>query len=106
MSRLPFEGRIFWKVLPTVYVLSVVAWVLIVRFSDYEMTPADYGGTFISVTIFAYLIHLWMLPGDHLEEEEYEHDPEEAAEVDPTEPSLATPEEPGAAEEPPPGEGD
>ena len=77
MSRLPFEGRIFWKALPAVYVLSVVAWVLIVKFSEYEMTPADYGGTFISVTIFAYLIHLWMLPGDHLDDEEYEDDYEE-----------------------------
>ena len=68
MKKLPFEAGIFWKVLPTVYVLVVVAWVLIVRFTDYEMKPADYGGSFISATIFGYLLHLWMLPGEFEEE--------------------------------------
>jgi hypothetical protein len=81
MSKVPFEGRIFWKVLPTVYILVVIAWVLFVRFGGYEMTPADYGGSFLSATIFAYLIHLWILPGDysHYDEEdpsEY-HEPAE-----------------------------
>lgn len=80
MGKLPFEGRIFWKVLPTVYVLVVVAWVLVVRFSDYAMKPADYGGSFIASTIFAYLVHLWLLPGEYEYEEDSEEELDHAAE--------------------------
>ena len=84
MSKLPFEGRIFWKTLPVVYFLVVVAWVLIVRFTDYEMTPADYGGSFISSTILAYLVHLWLLPGEYaseeLDDDEHEDQSESAEE--------------------------
>ena len=68
MKKLPFDGSIFWKALLAVYVLVVVAWVLVVRLAGYEMKSADYGGSFISATIFAYLVHLWLLPGD------FEHD--------------------------------
>lgn len=82
MGKLPFEKGLFWKCLITVYVLVVVAWVLIVRFSDYEMTNADYVGSFISATIFSYLIHLWLLPGDHEYDEDYDEFDEEEAEVD------------------------
>ena len=80
MMKLPFAGRIFWTVLLIVYVLVVVAWALIVRFSDYQMKPADYGGSFLSATILAYLVHLWILPGDysHYDEDELA-EPEEHA---------------------------
>ena len=60
--KLPFVGRIFWKVLVVVAVLAVVAWFLVVRLTEYEMTSADWGGSIISGILLAYLIHLWLLP--------------------------------------------
>ena len=63
MSRkLPFVTRIFWKVLAAVAVLVVIAWAVIVKVFDYEITATDYGGSAISGVIFAYLVHLWLLP--------------------------------------------
>lgn len=79
MSKLPFEPGIFWKVLPTVYVLVVVAWILIVKLSGYVMKPADYGGSFIASSIFAYLVHLWLLPGEYEDEMEDEGEQTEEA---------------------------
>jgi hypothetical protein len=62
LSNLPFVGRIFWKVLVAVAVLVVIAWVVVVSVSYYEIKPADYGGSTIAGIIFAYLVHLWLLP--------------------------------------------
>lgn len=63
MSRkLPFVGRIFWKVFVVVTVLVVAAWYLIPRFTGYKIEPQDYGGSGISAVIFSYLVHLWLLP--------------------------------------------
>ena len=59
--KLPFVSRIFWKVLVAVAALAVVSWMAIVKVTDYEITPADYGGSTISGLIFAYLVHLWLL---------------------------------------------
>ena len=61
-GKLPFAGRVFWKVLVVVAVLIVIAWAVIVRVTEYKMTSADYGGSTISGIIFAYLVHLWLLP--------------------------------------------
>jgi len=61
-QKLPFVGRIFWIVLVIAAVLCVVAWYLIVKFGGYEMQSQDYGGSVISGIIFAYLVHLWLLP--------------------------------------------
>jgi hypothetical protein len=61
-SKLPYVGRIFWKVFAVVAVLVVAAWVLIPRLTSYQITPADYGGSSISAIIFSYLLHLWLLP--------------------------------------------
>ena len=61
-GRFPFVGRIFWKVLLVVAVLVVIAWVVVTRVSDYKIKSADYGGSTISGIIFAYLVHLWLLP--------------------------------------------
>ena len=60
--RLPFAGRIFWKVLVVIAVLAVVSWIVIVKVTEYQMEPQDYGGSIISGVIFAYLVHLWLLP--------------------------------------------
>ncbi|MGD2110522.1 MAG: hypothetical protein PVI86_14175 [Phycisphaerae bacterium] len=60
--KLPFVGRIFWKVLVVVAVLAVVAWFVVLRVTDYEMQSQDYGGSVISGILLAYLIHLWLLP--------------------------------------------
>ncbi|MFQ5493817.1 MAG: hypothetical protein ACE5EX_00385 [Phycisphaerae bacterium] len=62
--KLPFIGRIFWRVLTVVALLLVAGWFLIPRLIDYTITPADYGGSSISALIFAYLIHLWLFPVD------------------------------------------
>ncbi len=61
-SKLPFVGRIFWKTLVVVAVLVVIAWLVILKVTEYEITSADYGGSTICGLIFAYLVHLWILP--------------------------------------------
>ena len=63
MGKLPFVAGLFFKTLAVVVVLVILTWYLIVRFGGYEMTAADYGGTTISTILFAYLVHLWLLPG-------------------------------------------
>ncbi len=60
--KLPFVGRIFWKVLAAVAILAVVGWAVIAKVTGYEITSADYGGSTISGLILAYLVHLWLLP--------------------------------------------
>ena len=74
--RLPFVGRIFWKVLAVVVVLVVLAWWLYIRLSEYELGPQDYVGTIICTVLFAYLVHLWLLPTESPPEEESELDEE------------------------------
>lgn len=61
-GKLPFIGRIFWKVFVVVVVLIVTAWVVVVKGFDYVMQPQDYPGSIISGIIFVYLVHLWLLP--------------------------------------------
>ena len=63
MGKLPFVAGLFFKVLAVVVVLVVLTWFLVVRFGGYTMTAADYGGTIISTFLFAYLVHLWIMPG-------------------------------------------
>ena len=63
MGKLPFVAGLFFKTLAVVVVLVVLTWFLVVRFGGYTMTAADYGGTSISTVLFAYLIHLWAMPG-------------------------------------------
>ncbi len=60
--KIPFVGRIFWKVLVVIAVLAVVSWIVIVKVTEYQIQPQDYGGSIISGVIFAYLVHLWLLP--------------------------------------------
>ncbi|MCO6435874.1 MAG: hypothetical protein J5J06_02165 [Phycisphaerae bacterium] len=66
-GKLPFDGSIFWKVLVAVFALVAIAWFLVLRFTEYTMTGADYGGSFICSIIFAYWVHLWLLPMEHAE---------------------------------------
>lgn len=70
MGKLPFAAGIFWKTFVAVVVAVVVAWWLIVRLTGYEITAADYGGTTISTILFTYLIHLWLLPSEHLQHDD------------------------------------
>lgn len=74
MSKLPFTPRIFFKTLAVVVVIVIVAWVISLRLfykEDEGMTPADWFGTVVSTLLFAYLIHLWLLPADgHQTDEE------------------------------------
>lgn len=70
--KLPFVGRIFWKVLAAVAILVLAGWYLIPKLIDYEITPADYGGSTISGLIFTYLVHLWLLPAEEPASDEEE----------------------------------
>ncbi len=63
LGKLPFAAGLFWKTFVVVVILVVVTWFLVVRFGGYRMTAADYGGTTISTVLFAYLVHLWLMPG-------------------------------------------
>lgn len=63
MSKLPFEGRIFFKVLPIVLVLLAVALWVMHRVNG-ELTGADKVMGPLSAIILAYLVHLWLLPGE------------------------------------------
>ena len=74
MGKLPFAAGIFWKTFAVVVVLVVVAWWLIVKISGYEITAADYGGTTISTILLTYLIHLWLLPSEHLHHDDEPRD--------------------------------
>ena len=69
-SKLPFVGRIFWKVFAAVIVLLVSGWILIPRLFGYAIESQDYGGSSICAPILAYLIHLWILPGPDSETED------------------------------------
>ena len=69
-SKLPFVGRIFWKVFAVIVVLLVASWYLIPLVIDYEITSADYGGSSITAVILSYLVHLWILPGPDLQSDE------------------------------------
>ncbi|MHC4695943.1 MAG: hypothetical protein ACYTFA_04275 [Planctomycetota bacterium] len=66
MSKLPFVASIFWKVIVVVAVLVVLTFVILVKFTEYERTRMDTGGAIITGIIFSYLLHLWMLPAEHL----------------------------------------
>lgn len=70
MGKIPFAAGLFWKTFVVVVVLVVVTWWLVVKFSGYKITPADYGGTTISTILFTYLVHLWMLPSEQLNRDE------------------------------------
>jgi len=64
VGRLPFVGRIFWKVLVVVAVGIVGAFVGFTYFTDYTRTTTDIVGSTISGILFSYLVHLWLLPGE------------------------------------------
>lgn len=85
MSRkLPFVGRIFWKVLAVVVVLVVVAWALVLWLTDDKIEPQDYGGTIICTILFAYLVHLWLLPPEDLSRDEGSPPDDESSSEDET----------------------
>ena len=74
MGKLPFAAGIFWKTFAVVVVAVVVAWWLIVKLTGYEITAADYGGTTISTILLTYLVHLWLLPSEHLHHDDEPRD--------------------------------
>ncbi|MGB0714710.1 MAG: hypothetical protein ACPGXK_02470 [Phycisphaerae bacterium] len=85
MPKLPFVGRIYWKILPVVLGLLIATFWIAITYFDYEMTRADGPGSLISGIIFSYLLHLWMLPADAYDEyddDEYEYEYEDEDEED------------------------
>lgn len=83
MRKLPFSAGIFWTVLVIVAVLAVLTFVLLAKFTEYERTTTDMVGTTISSILFAYLLHLWLLPAEYLHpDEEYEDEYDEDGEYE------------------------
>lgn len=77
MPRIPFVGRIYWKILPVVLGLLIASFWIAIAFFGYEMTRADGPGSLISAVIFSYLLHLWILPAEAYDEyDEYDDDDE------------------------------
>lgn len=64
MSNLPFVPRIFFRVFFAVLILLVLGFWLTKRIYG-EITTTDVVGASISAFILVYLIHLWLIPGDH-----------------------------------------
>ena len=61
MAKLPFAPKVFFAVLAAVaLVLVVVFW--IVKKVAGEVTTTDLVGGSISSVIFAYFVHLWLIP--------------------------------------------
>lgn len=62
MGKLPLEKPVFFKVLGVVLVLLVagLAWE---KWYYGELPLRDIVGASISSLIFAYLVHLWLIPG-------------------------------------------
>jgi len=75
-GKLPFVGRLFWTILPIVFVVAFLTFFIAIRFFDYKLTNADIGGSIISGLILSYLIHLWLLPAEHLPDDESSFDPD------------------------------
>ena len=74
LGKLPFVGRIFWRVLACITVLVVVTWIIVVKGFGYVMQSQDYPGSVISGLIFSYLVHLWLLPEESLSTQEEQED--------------------------------
>lgn len=64
--QLPFVRNLYWKCLAGVAVLATSAWALVLSLTDYKPMEADCGGTIITSAIFAYLVHLWVMPYDEM----------------------------------------
>ncbi len=63
MAKLPFSPGVFFKVAGVVLLLLVIGlWILNKVVG--ELTNADMVMAPISAVILAYLIHLWLLPGE------------------------------------------
>ncbi len=61
---------LFGKTFAVMVVLVVLTWWLVTKITGYVITPADYGGTIISTILFTYLVHLWLLPSEHLDRDD------------------------------------
>jgi len=72
MSKLPLEKPVFFKVLAVVVVLLVVGLGL-EKWYYGELPVRDIVGATISSVIFAYLVHLWMIPGGQVPDDSDEH---------------------------------
>ncbi len=84
-GKLPFVGRIFWKILPAVFILAFVVFFVAIKFFDYELTNADIGGSIISGILASYLLHLWTLPAEYFpvyDDEDYEDEDDPDADSD------------------------
>jgi hypothetical protein len=72
MRKLPFVGRIFFKVLAAVLIFLLAVYGFCRWTGYYEVTTTDIVGASMSGLIFCYLVHLWLLPGEEPPEEDSE----------------------------------
>jgi hypothetical protein len=63
MAKLPFVGRVFFKVFAGVLVL-LAAYLVLTRWMTGELPVRDIVGSSISAILLAYLVHLWLIPGE------------------------------------------
>ena len=66
MIKLPFVPGIFFKTLIVVVAMVALIWTLALWIMEYEVSTADYVGTFITTILATYLFHLWVIPVDDL----------------------------------------
>ncbi len=62
MAKLPFVGRVFFKVFVGVLVL-LAAYLVLTKWITGALPVRDIVGASISAVLLAYLVHLWLIPG-------------------------------------------
>jgi len=62
MAKLPLAPRVFVKVLVVILVALGIAYVTVIWIAG-SISTTDVVGSAISAILFAYLVHLWLVPG-------------------------------------------
>lgn len=61
LKKLPFVGRIYWKIFAIVFILLGIGWAVTIWIYE-SITRTDMVGSVISALLLTYLVHLWLLP--------------------------------------------
>lgn len=62
---IPFNPKIFFKILPLCLLLDILVFVVAVMVFDYELTKADPPCSAIAAALVAYIVHLMLWkPGE------------------------------------------
>jgi len=63
MSKFPLVPKTFVKVLAVVLLLVAIGFAIVIWIAG-KISTTDVVGTLISAVIFAYLVHLYLIPGE------------------------------------------